>query len=546
MILYISDEEHEEDFGLPDVHVKQMKGQDMQIVFRQELQHMGAVSYIIVESGAVHMATWDGAAEALQIMKRIPLLLLIEDKDLTDTFIRRDNYDVMNRAHKDIRDMVQDWVQNCLLQDIETLNHTWIAVAGLTHGCGTTALAMHLAGYIHKQEQEVTVTERDNVFSQLASAYGWEMDDKDSYHWGGISYNHNLIDETVPFTIFDLGLMTPKSHAVWKQCQVKILVADGKPYRCKDLGSRLKQLREYPGDIILVFTFVPEAEKPALRKEYTSEQVRIWFAPLEPDLFETSDDYQELVRGYVKPMPAEKKPKKIIPFHLPKISVPKNKIMVGGIILLALCIGFGAAMTVQKRQETQGIQVAVESVPRMDFSAITRIRLMLAEESAGENTEVVQEPPAEGTEQTEEAAVTEASVMQPQGTDTPGLQHLEERQQNTQAPGTEAPATEAPVTEAPRQEVSVPLTPSLRGYQGQIYTGSQVITIMNKYAGQPVALHLITRSSDGWYNYSVGGSGLATASAVSSGTALVDSQCSFLCQVVQVNGEDVGLEFVQQ
>lgn len=557
MILYISDEVHNGWLtGLEPAEVHEMQGKnlDMQAVIRRQLQHMGSVSHIIVESGAVRMDTWESAAEALQITGKTPLLLLTEDADMADTFIRKEHYDILNRAHKDVRELVRDWTDNCLSQEIKALNHTWIAIAGLTSGCGTTALALHLAAYIQKQRQEVSVTERANVFRHLAEAYGWEETAPDSYQWGGIIYNHNQIDEESPFTIFDLGVMASGGHEVWKQCQIKILVADGKPYRISELEGRLKELQKYPGEIILAFTFVPEAEKPALRKKYDSEQVRIWFVPLEPDLFLSSDEYGELVQGYVEPVPKEQKGKKITPFQIPKLDIKKNKILAGGMILLALCAGFGISAVMNVRKDQQMTQVAVESIPRMDFTAITRIRLMLVEEQAEQAAEADLERQAEEDKQTAEEVATE--VLEPEGPmealaegaegSAAGGSQSGNQQQNIQPPVQVPTGTEASATESPRQEVNVPLTPSLKGYQGQIYTGSQVVSIMNKFAGQPVAMHLITRSSDGWYNYSIGEGGLVAASAVSSGTALVDTQCSFLCQVVQVNGEDVGVEFVQQ
>lgn len=559
MILYISDEVHSgwlTGFESAEVHEIQGKNLDMQAVIRRQLQHMGSVSHIIVEADAVRMDTWESAAEAFQITGRTPLLLLTEDADMADTFIRKEHYDILNRAHKDIRELVRDWVDNCLSQEIKALNHTWIAIAGLTPGCGTTALALHLAAYIQQQRQEVSVTERADVFRQLAEAYGWEETAPDSYQWGGIIYNHNQIDEESPFTIFDLGVMASGSHEVWKQCQVKILVADGKPYRISGLEYQLKELQKYPGEIILAFTFVPEAEKPALRKKYASEQVRVWFVPLEPDLFLSSDEYGELVQGYVEPVPKEQKGKKIIPFQVPKLDIKKSKIWAGIILLLAICSGFGLSVAINDYKDQQMMQVAVESISRMDFTAITRIRLMLVEEQAEQAAEAdLEQQAGEGDGQTTEESVTEVSESEGpldtlaegvEGAAAAGVSQSGNQQQNTQPSAQMPTGTEAPATEAPRQEVNVSLTPSLKGYQGQIYTGSQVVSIMNKFAGQPVAMHLITRSSDGWYNYSIGGGELTVASAVSFGTALVDTQCSFLCQVVQVNGEDVGLEFVQQ
>ncbi|MBQ8148815.1 MAG: hypothetical protein IJ040_08530 [Lachnospiraceae bacterium] len=545
MILYFVNQEHETDLEelQEDIHVRVLQNQDMQQLFRQELQHLTMVSHIIVEAEAINRSTWKEAAASLRAMKRIPLLLIVDDEQMTDSFLREENYDVMNRSHKDIQEMLQDWLRGVQDEDMN-LNHTWIAVAGLTPGAGATALSMHLATYIHRQQLEVSVTERADIFRMLAYHYGWEELAAGSYQWGGIIYNHNQIDESSPYTIFDLGTMTQKSHAIWKQCQIKILVVDGKPYRLQGLSEQLQQLRSYPGEIILAFTFVPDAEKPALKKKYSSDKVRVWFVPMQSDLFIASDEYQDLVQGYVVPVPVEKKIRKVVPFQIPKIQ--KGKIMIGSVILLSLCIGFGMATTLHQRKDNQYLEVAVESIPRMSFSGTSRIRLMLAEEQAATATEMVVDPTTEAVTEAVTEATTEVASTESIQESTTGIKHLEESN-STEAPVAMPPATEEPTTEATQSSgVIAPLMPSVSGYQGQIYTGSQVISIMNKFGGQPVAIHLITRSSDGWYNYSTSGSGLVAAPAVSSGTALVDPQCSFLCQVIYVNGEGVGLEFVQQ
>lgn len=562
MVLYMLGETEEHELlETEDLFVKRYNHADMLQVFRSELWQFGTVSDIIVDAGAVDMNTWERAAELLQTMKRIPVLLLVNDDSMTETFIQKEHYDILNRAHKDIREMIREWLEH----DAEVLGHTWIAVSGLTSGCGVTSLAMHLAEYIRNQGKEVSVTERADIFEQLADAYHWEEVAKNCYQWGGVLYNHNQIDEGAEYTIFDIGTMTD-NLTIWNQCQIKILVVDGKPYRRKGLGEQLKRLRGMPGTIILAFTFVPEVEKPELRKKYTSEHVRVWFVPLNPDLFVTTKDYQALVDGYVEPVQEDKKKQNIFPFP-----IPKRKILAGAIILAVLSLGFGMAVMLDRQRESQYTEVAVEPMSRMSVTGTTRIRLMLAEEQVAMEAELAAESQTEagmeGTAETEADTNADATTVAAEGEITETIpntrneiKHLEDRnaeptghgeagaaEDSSGALSTEASSAENSSTEATQSSgIPVSLTPSLSGYQGQIYTGSQVISIMNKFAGQPVAVHLITRSSDGWYNYSVSGNGLASAPAVSSGTALVDTQCSFLCQVLYVNGEGDGLEFVQQ
>lgn len=581
MILYLSDEEHEEELNSlnTDIHTMIFQHQDMTRVFRKELQYLGAVTHVIVEEQAVDQSTWDTAAEAFQLSQNIPLLFLIDEPEIPETFIRGENYDTLNRSHRDISDLLLKWIQNVYAGSVHgdrsadigmdvAFNHVWIAAAGLTPGAGTTALAMHLAGYIHAQEKEVAVTERADAFACLSEAYDWNELAEGSYQWGGVIYNHNQIDENIPCTIFDLGLMDPRCHEIWKQCQVKILVADGKPYHLQGLAQKLSTWKDYPGGIILAFTFVPEAERAALRNQYASEQVKVWFVPFEPDLFTFSDDYQELVEGYVIPKPKEKKRNAVIPFHLPKTALPKPKTKqrsgqlmqkqkIVGLFLCMLLGAFGFGISVAHKQN-DNIQIAVESVPRMDFTGITRIRMMLiSEQAAGEVLQEEETGAGESVEAgTDESNSDEQDETQENGAENEAAtgsgkaQTGKDTQTATESPVTEAAdkaaeETSEDSTQAP-QTLPAAVTPSLGGYHGQIYTGSDVVNIMNQMSGQPVAIHLVTRSSDGWYNYSVSDSGFTAAGSVSSGTALVDTQCSFLCQVIQMNGEDAGLMFVQQ
>ncbi len=580
MILYLSDEEHEEELnGLnADIHIMIFQHQDMTQIFRKELQHMGAVTHIIIEEQAVDRKTWDTAAEAFRLSQSVPLLLLVDEPETPETFIRGENYDILNRSHRDISELLYTWIQNVQTDSVDgdrntssnmdaAFNQVWIAAAGLTTGAGTTALAMHLAAYIHKQNQEVAVTERADAFARLAEVYEWNELAEGSYQWGGIIYNHNQIDENIPYTVFDLALMNSRCHEIWKKCQIKILVVDGKPYHMQDLTQQLNTLKDYPGSIILAFTFVPEAERAALRNQYASEQVKVWFVPFEPDLFTFSDDYQELVEGYVKPLPKEEKKRIVIPFHLPKAALlkPKSrqrqltqKQKIVGLFLCMLLGAFGFGMAVTHKQN-DNIQVAVDSVSRMDFTGITRIRMLLVSEQAA-GTEMLQGEDT-GTSETAENEIAEANPDEQNGAWENGTENTagtgdgktqtgKETRTATEAPATEdaeeaTEETTAESTQAP-QTVPAAVTQSLGGYHGQIYTGSDVVTIMNQMSGQLVAIHLVTRSSDGWYNYSVSESGFAAAASVSAGISMIDTQCSFLCQVIQVNGEDAGLAFVQQ
>lgn len=92
----------------------------------------------------------------------------------------------------------------------------------------------------------------------------------------------------------------------------------------------------------------------------------------------------------MKPLPKEEKKRIVIPFHLPKTALPKPKTRlrqltqkqkIVGVFLCMLLGAFGFGMAVTHKQN-DNIQVAVESVSRMDFTGITRIRMLLVSEQA--------------------------------------------------------------------------------------------------------------------------------------------------------------------
>ena len=136
MILYLTDAEHLEELATlrEEIHVKQIGNQDMQVLFQQELKHLSTVTHLIVEEAAIRNDTWEAAAASMRVMRNIPVLLIVENEGMTDTFIRKENYDVINRCRRDIQEIVRAWIQQA--DDMESLNHTWIAVAGLTSGAG--------------------------------------------------------------------------------------------------------------------------------------------------------------------------------------------------------------------------------------------------------------------------------------------------------------------------------------------------------------------------------------------------------------------------
>ena len=532
---------------IEDLYTKEYEYADMLQVFRTDiLQYLNRVSHIIVDGNAVNRNTWEDAADLLQTMQKIPVLLILNDPDIQETYMDCGTYHILNMAHKDIHSMIQDWMKNRLAG----LSHTWIAVAGLTSGCGVTSVAMHLAAYIRQQDQDVSVTECADVFGLLAAHYQWDLIAEDSYQWGGVLYNRNQIDEDAEYTIFDLGVLGD-NLTIWEQCQIRILVVDGKPYRMQNLPEQLKRLREMSGDMILAFSFVPDTEKPLLRKQYTSEHVKVWFVPLEPDLFQTSYDYQDLVDGYIEPVTVDKKESNIL--HFPNImkyaNQNKGKLTLIICILISGIAGISLANTYHSYKDNQITQMAMEPMARMNMASGTKLRLKLLKETiehreeseaqadhtiAPENT--TDEPENLTTENILAAAESTTEVISAASTEiitettTEGLPVEATTEQMTE--NITAAATEQPNTITTEAALSL----SLKGYQGQIYTGAQVSSIMRKMESQPIKIHLITRSSDGWYS----------GSSISSGIADIDEQCSFLSVVLTENGEDVGLEFLQQ
>lgn len=530
MILFITTKEHEQDLEyLEDLQIRTIpEMQDMQQVFCKELRFLMTVSHIIVDENAVDMKTWESAVQMLQEAKTLPLLLLIKDQSVSNTYIKKDGYEILNQAHQDIRHMVIAWIEN----QQESLRKTWIAVAGLDHNAGTTAMAMHLSAYIAGCDQDVAYTEYStaSVLQIVADTYRLESIEG-GWQKGKIHFYHNQIDEEAGYTVFDLGIIENRILPVWQRCPVKVLVADGKPYRLLKLHEQLKRLSDYPGRIYLVFNFVAEDDQVRLREQYENENIRVWFAPFHPELITYRKEYRDLLKDYVADPKPEKEKRK---GHL---DIKKLGGIIGssflGILITVLSVAAGiklcrSVVTLRMKPE-ETIVCEIEYPLSMQPTVSLQDRMPTLEKST--DTEEMMD-----TEITTEAITTEVRSTEK----TTSEQVVE----NTQKAATQE-TTEA-TTETTTAAIPIPMRPSLRGYQGQIYTGSEVIAIMSQYAGQEIAMHLQTRSSDGWYNYSITGSGLAVAATVSSGTALIDPEVSFLCQVLNIGGEDLGLEFVQQ
>lgn len=536
MILYLTDEDHKNnlDWIDEDVQVKVYKEPDMAIKMRKELPYMAAVRACVVEGTGIDQVTWPDAVSLLQAARQTPLLLLDDLPEEPEVWIQGDGYLLLNRAHKDIREELTKWLAG---EDV-LKKHTWIAVAGLTPSVGTTSLAMHLAEYIAGTGRQAAVTELSHLFPELAEAYGWQAVDDTGWIFGGVHFNSGQIEE-VPYTVFDLGLIGEKQYAMMSRCEIKILVADGKPYRLHDLDKRLAELKELPGKIWLVFNFVTELEQARLKQHYSSDQVSVWFAPYAPDLLVTDARYQELLTGYVTP-PETKKKKKVKNKGQPKqirqqqvqperrqapdqeipakkqMSKNKNRkqtlkvLLLAGGSLAALFFLFGTdmigvrllrAMAQDYNKQETAVYVQSEQMQRLSSA---KLRL--------EATEAT-------TEATTEAGKTEATT---EAVTTAAQQTVAATAGTTTAPATEA--TTAATEATTEKTITIPVRPSLSGYDGQIYTGAEVQAIMNQYAGSNVSCSVTTRD----------------------GSGTIDPACSFLCQVVYTGGEETGLHFTQQ
>lgn len=542
MVLYITDEAHKDylTFVEEDVQVRVYREPDMLTKVRKELPYISSVSAVIVDGTGIDMTTWPAAVELLHTMLPVPVLL-IEESGRAETWVQCDGYVAMNRANKDIKEEIKNWLNGDLSRP-----RTWIGVAGLTPSAGTTSLAMHLAQYVHLAGQPVAVTETGCSFPAMAEAYGWDNVETNVWNWGGVYYNSKQIDENIRYTVFDFGIIGEKKLAMLDRCEIKILVVEGKLYHLQALNRVLKNLRNLSGKLQLVFTFTPDADKAWLRKQYTSDWISIWFAPVEVDLFKTSFNYGELVKGYVvtpvtdkKKQPVRKKSRSWTADIKARWNQIPKKVWIpaaggAGILLLFL---FGMVLMLQKGvpEDQEPLSIAVNAHESMEDTGRLNI-------SGGDDTGIPPVTEQEAGTQNPETSQTEEHVKKGQdktiaGTEAPQTE-TPEAQTGTQPEGagdTAAPATEAPATEQP---VGVDVS----GYNGQIYAGDEVIAIMNQLNGQAVALHLVSGTLDGWYNAYADGS---AAAGVGDGTAQVNPEYSYICQVRQDTGYPV-VEFIQQ
>lgn len=183
----------------------------------------------------------------------------------------------------------------------ELYEGVWIGVISANSGAGATHVSMGLANYIRQHGESVCYVEANESgdLGAMAAFYGLEQVEENHYRKDGIDYWHQSIDSNQRFAVLDLGKYSGMKSELFKQCRLKILVADGKPYRMADALTVLRYIDDEAAKLWLNFSNPEEYER--VRETYLDvikhETGRIeWHG----DMFQGEDPlYQQVMREYI-------------------------------------------------------------------------------------------------------------------------------------------------------------------------------------------------------------------------------------------------------
>lgn len=490
------------------------------------------LDYLVIDQQGITDTTKDieEVTDVLKMMfQNVKVLLYINDENIEETYIENDFYTTINAAHKEVKTELNRFFGNEVVE--EEFKNTWIGIAAAHPKAGATTQAINIANYIKQYDNSVCYTEANetNNLSDIAEFYEFEKLDKDHYKFENLTYRSKKIDMESHYLVLDLGVLNEKNIELYNKCKVKILVTGSKPYEIKYLDNILNNI-EVPGLINVLLNYTAEQDKNIIRNKYLEESnLKIVFGEYAPSLFEVvnKDIYKNIFSKFLVIPEEEEKTNSNT-----KKKNPFSKIISKSAFFLLASISIGLNMLYflfsnpSNTGDTKDVYLKIQGIELTEH-----IR-----DSTNKTTEVAnvdevnKDPPS-----TTENETTKNSTTEYVKTTT-----------TTKAPTTATPTTQAPQTTATTEakKVVVSSSVSLSGYNGQIYSGENVIYILNKFAGQRVAFKVTTRDSSCWYNYEVSGNDLVAATSVSS--ANVDSSCSYYATVINLNGEDVGIEFLQQ
>ena len=523
MILYITSDDYKMDFDEICTETNMIinksciRKQKLNKFIAQELKNMAGLTHLIIDKTVITDTEdeFKDNIEALSIMYNAKILLYIHDKEESENVIYRDGYTVINAAHKNIDDEVKAFLSGKLIEN--KLENIWIAVAGLNDGAGCTSTAIKLANYIKKYEASVCYVEANesNDLMLLADYYLFDKLDEGHYTYNNLNYRKDKLDMTVRFLVFDLGKLSKKTLAIYDKCTIKILVSDSKPYRLDNVDKVINSLVN-GGTLNVLFNFSIQEEQERIRNRCIDVSgVKVYFSEYNTNLFSVShDEYKDIMKDYINIIDEEPpvKPRKVS-----KIRIVK-KGLAAFLFAFIVCgsITFNVFfINMYKKDKAHGEQSIVLQNPIKVISDFEHLKESMAMEASTTEEAVISTTEDLATNSNDIADANNNSSNIDISKDSSA--YVATTQTSTESTTESAEperTTEASTEVNNNHNIDVTPTISLSGYNGQIYSGSSVKSIISKVAGYGISYSVLLRDD-----------------TYTSDTSMIDNSCSYLCQV---------------
>lgn len=551
------------------------EGKGLSEMIAENLKSMANVEAVIIDRWQLR-DTDQQLLDAVQMLINIgfeaELLVIIDDAEIEETVHLMEGYTILNQAHRDITEELTLFISGEKLK--EEAKNIWIGVASAKSGAGSTTLAMQLAMLLASVEPNTCYIEADGSGQLEQTAQWYNMQPMEGgYQYRGASFVTNAMNEDMLYNVIDFGQLSGRKLKMYNECQVKILVADAKPYGLSNLENTMRLRDEIEGRLEICLNFASEdgeeREKILERVASFSGYCRLHMNRLNPDFFSVTDNLsvlKRLVCGIIEfPEPKEKTlqrlpaVKEIGKVSFDKIARYKKQLATVGVTCMILVLLVtGVHGVTAKHREADGEEASAHSakLPPVGIpEKFIKVPEQAEQITEAPTTEAVTEIPTEQpVEVSPEEVPTDAQMEQP---DT--AQPAE--QPEAEAPVPEDPATET-TTEVPESTEATtesakkkkkkkkttteeattetpPATeaaaPDIRKYDKDILSGSEVKKIIKNY-GKYYAIIVETR------NNGTGSYGLAGNSSKD----IIDSKVSFYASLMYSGSDVSGLYLLQQ
>lgn len=312
MIIYISNEEQKELLdSLAERHEWELlkevfTGESLSDYITEKLQVIQSLSYMVIDRASIREndRELDEVIETIQCMYSTQIILLeeelIDGSGEQQKVIYGEHYTSLNKYQDNLERNIGYLLTGEKIPAEFVVDGIWIGIMSSGTGAGCTDFSIGLANFIYRYNQSVCYVEANESgdLAAMAGFYNMEKAEDNHYVKDGIDYWHQSIDQSKRFVVIDLGKFNAVKANLMSQCKIKILIADGKPYRMADLFNVYRHIKDDTTQIFLNLCNKVDYEK--LQADYSQSVSIAGRVSWHNHLFEGEDPlYQHVMRDYI-------------------------------------------------------------------------------------------------------------------------------------------------------------------------------------------------------------------------------------------------------